>query len=52
MADELHAAAQDIPNAADVVVTVTEKPVLSLHTGTYVQARAVCKPYALALRCV
>ena len=38
---QVHAFAQDIPNAAEVVVTVTEKPMLSLHTGTYVQARAV-----------
>ena len=45
-ADGLLAIAQAIPNAADVVVTVTEKPMLSLHTGTYVQARGVCKPYA------
>ena len=33
-------ARQSAPNATDVLVTVVEKPVLSLHTGTYVQARS------------
>ena len=46
LAEAAHAIAQDRANAAEVVVTVTEKPVLSLHTGTFVQARSACKPYA------
>lgn len=33
-------APQDVPNSANIAITVEEKPVLGFHAGTYVQVRA------------